>query len=177
VSQKIAEINRAWFEAFGRVYDIIKLPDGGSCFSAFHIWGPGKTAKLQCDCSAMFSPAMFKRFVVPALTEQCEWLDYSLFHLDGEHCIQHLDALLKIEALDAIEWTPNPKVPSGGNPRWYGMYNRILKAGKSVQAVGVGPAEVKPLLDACGGNGLFIMIYASTVDEIERLIRTVEPYR
>jgi hypothetical protein len=177
VSEKIAEINRAWFETYDRVYDIIKLPDGGSCSSAFHIWGPGKTAKLQCDCSAMFSPAMFKRFVVPALSEQCEWLDYSLFHLDGEHCIQHLDLLLGIEALDAIEWTPNPKVPPGGDPYWYGMYNKILRAGKSVQAIGVNPDQVQPLLDAVGGKGMFIIANTNTMDEIERLMKVVEPYR
>ena len=43
---------------------------GGVVFGAFRIWGPGKTAKVQCDASAMFSPAMFEQFVVPALTEE-----------------------------------------------------------------------------------------------------------
>ena len=44
---------------------------------------------------------MFRRFVVPALTEQCEWLDNSMYHLDGTQCIDKLDPLLAIEALAA----------------------------------------------------------------------------
>jgi hypothetical protein len=177
VTQKLAEINQAFFEVYDRIYDIIKLPGGGAVFGAFHIWGPGKTVKVQCDASAMFSTAMFEQFVVPALAEQCEWLDCSIFHLDGEHCIRHLDALLAIDALDAIEWTPNPKVPSGGDPAWYDMYRRILDAGKSVQAVGVKPEEVLPLLDAVGGKGMYIMTTFESEAHAEAMSRQVEPYR
>jgi len=177
VEEKLAEINRAWFEAYDRVYEIIKLGDGSSCYSAFALWGPGKVAKVQCDSSAMFSPAMFKRFAVPALSEQCGWLDYSMFHLDGAHCLPHLDLLLGIKELDAIEWTTNPKVPSGGNPEWYGLYRRILKAGKSVQAVGLNPDEVVPLLDACGGKGMYLMVNTGSAAEIEKLLKAVAQFR
>jgi hypothetical protein len=177
VTKTLAEINRAFFEVYDRIYEIIKLPGGGAVFGAFRIWGPGKTAKVQCDASAMFSPAMFERFVVPALAEQCEWLDYSMFHLDGEHCICHLNALLAIDALDAIEWTPSPKVPSGGDPAWYDMYRRILDAGKSVQAVGVKPEQVLPLLDIVGGKGMYIMTTFESEKHAEELVKQVEPYR
>ena len=83
---------------------------------------------MQCDASAMFSSAMFDDFVVPALTEQCRWLDYSLYHLDGTQAMHHLDSLLAIEALDAIEWTPQAGIESGGHPRWYPLYKRIIDA-------------------------------------------------
>ena len=38
--------------------------------------------------------------------EQCRWLDHSLYHLDGTQALHQLPALLAIEELDAIEWTP-----------------------------------------------------------------------
>jgi hypothetical protein len=84
---------------------------------------------------------------------------------------------LEIEALDAIEWTPDPQVPSGGDPEWYPMYRRILDAGKSVQAVGVEVDEVEPLLDAVGGKGMYVHTAVSNETEVERLLRIVEPYR
>ncbi len=177
VLQKIEEVNQAFFEVYDRVYDIIRLPDGSSTFGAFRLWGPGKVAKVQCDTSAMFSPEMFARFVTPALTEQCAWLDYSMFHLDGHQCLPHLDLLLEIEPLDAIEWTPDPQVPSGGSPEWYPLYRRILEAGKSVQAIGVAPEEVVPLLDAVGGKGMYVMTTFASVAEAEALMKAVEPYR
>ncbi|HHY86886.1 MAG TPA: hypothetical protein GYA07_15325 [Verrucomicrobia bacterium] len=167
VEQKVREINQVWFEAYQRIYDIIRLEDGGAAFGAFFLWGPGKTAKLQCDSSAMFSPAMFKRFVVPALTEQCDWLDYSLYHLDGTQAMKHLDALLAIESLDAIEWTPQAGIETGGNRRWYDLYRRILGAGKSVQVVNVELNEVEPLLEAIGTKGVYVMIQFKDEREAE----------
>jgi hypothetical protein len=177
VEQKVWEVNQAFFEAYQRIYDIIKLPDGSSCFGAFGLWGPGKTAKVQCDAAAMFSPEMFRQFVVPALTEQCEWLDHSMFHLDGTQCIDKLDELLAIDALDAVEWTPQAGIEGGGDPRWYDIYRRILAAGKSAQAIGVTVEELKPLLDAVGPKGMYIMMWPSSMAEAERALEIAAAYR
>jgi hypothetical protein len=177
VSEKVWEINEAFFEAYDRIYKIIKMEDGSSSWDAFRIWGPGKTAKVQCDTSAMFSPRMFKKFVVPALTEQCEWLDNSMFHLDGPDCIRHLDLLLDIDPLDAIEWTPGPQVPNGGSLEWYPMYQKILEAGKSVQVIEVGVQEVAPLLDAIGTHGVYIQTYVKNEAELDNLLKVIESYR
>jgi len=177
VKAKLREINQVWFESYDRLYDIMKLDDGSSAFCAFKIWGPGKTAKVQCDIAAMMSPAMFRELVVPSLTEQCEWLDHSIFHLDGSQCLCHLDALLEIEALDAIEWTPDPKVPSGGNLYWRDLYRRILAAGKSVQLCGVKREEVIPMLDAIGGKGVYVLTNFETEAQVAELNQKVAPYR
>jgi len=178
VEEKIWEINQVWFDAYSRIYDIIKLEDGSAFWGAFGLWGPGRTAKVQCDTSSMFSPDMFKRFVVPALAAQCEWLDFSMFHLDGHQCLCHLDHLLAIEPLDAIEWTADPKVPGGGSPEWYPLYRRILAAGKSVQTIGVKLDEVIPLLDAVGGNGMYISVNSNNDrNAFERVAARVEQYR
>ena len=177
VDEKMREINRAFFEAYSRIYDIIREEDGSSSFEAFRIWGPGKTAKLQSDASAMISPAMFDRFVAPALKEQCDWLDNSLFHLDGHQCICHLDSLLAIESLDAIEWTPDPQVPDGGDPHWYPMYRKILAAGKSLQIVSIAPRQIIPLLDAVGGKGIYILTGFHNRAEAEEIVRKAEQYR
>jgi hypothetical protein len=177
VSEKVAENNAVWFEAYNRIYEIIKDEDGNACYQSFNLWGTGKTAKVQCDASAMFSPDMFERFVLPALTEQCNRLDYSMFHPDGHQCIPHLDLLLSIESLDAVEWTPDPQVPGGGSPQWYSMYPKILDAGKSVQAILVQPEEVIPLLDAVGGKGMYIRTSVDSEEEAELLVRNVEQYR
>jgi hypothetical protein len=176
VEQKIWEINDVWFAAYQRVYDLIKLEDGSSTFGAFYIWGPGKVAKLQCDASAMFSPKMYKQFVVPALTAQCDWLDHSLYHLDGTQAMKHLDSLLAIESLDAIEWTPQAGIETGGHMRWHDLYRRILAGGKSVQVVNVELHEIQPLLDAIGPRGVYLMIQFKDEHEAEQALKLVEPY-
>lgn len=177
VRQKLEEINQVWFKVYERIYDIIKLKDKSSAFAAFAVWGPGKSAKVQCDASAMISPAMFDAIVLPALSAQCKWLDHAMYHLDGSQCLCHLDSLLGIESLDAIEWTPDPQVPGGGDPRWYPLYRRILAAGKSVQVILSDSKKIIPLLDAIGGKGVYILVGFKSQDEAEELYKKCERYR
>ena len=146
-------------------------------FGHFHYGEREKTAKVQCDASAMFSPDMFGRFVMPALIEQCEWLDFSMFHLDGHQCLCQLDHILSIDALDAVEWTPDPSVPSGGNSEWYDLYKRILATGKSVQIIDVKHEEIKPLFDAIGGKGVYIFTTIKDEADAEKIANIVEEYR
>jgi len=177
VHERLIELNQIYFDAFDRIYDLIKDGSGGNAFAAFKIWGPGKTAKIQCDFSAMISPAMYAQFVFPYLEEQCEWLDFSLYHLDGTNALQHVDHLLSIQALNAIEWTPQAGKPNGGSPEWYDLYRRIKEGGKSIQVIGVTPNEVIPLLDAVGPKGTMILMDQIMPEmEAEQLLKCVEPY-
>lgn len=178
VQDRLAEINVAYSTVFERMFACVQDDDGGNAFAAFSIWGPGKTAKLQCDFSAMLSPKMFHEFAVPYLSDQCRWLDFSLYHLDGTTALQHLDGLLEIEPLKAIEWTPQAGLPGGGSPQWYVLYQRIKAGSKSVEAVGVEVHEVIPLLDAVGPEGM-LLILANPVPErtAEELLKALEPYR
>lgn len=178
VKEKVFEINKVFFKAYERIYNIIKLEDGSACFSAFGLWGEGKTAKVQCDASVMISTESFNEIVLPGLKEQCEWLDYSMYHLDGSREIRHLDSLLSIEALDAIEWTPEPNVPRSADKYWQGMYRRILKAGKSIQLVNVDKNELIPLLDDIGTKGIYVKVYnVNTIEEAEKLLKDIEKIR
>ncbi len=178
VVEKVAEINRAYFEAFDAFADEVRDAHGGNAF-IFNVWGPGRTAKVQCDACAMFGPRMFRRCVVPALTEQCRWLDFAMYHLDGEDCLPNLDELLAIEPLQAIEWTPRRLSvgDSGGHPDHWPLYRRILDAGKAVQAIAVEYDEVIPLLDACGGKGMFISTSAPTESAARELAVKADAYR
>ena len=181
VEQRIWEINEAFKVVFDGLYDVIRDEIGGNVFSAFSLWGPGKTAKVQCDACSMFGPQMFKQFVQPALTAQCEWLDYAMYHLDGEECWPNLDLLLEIEALQAIEWTPKQTCTGegGGHPKWYDLYKRILAAGKSVQAIAVQPDEVIPLLDNVGPAGMYLLVNGQNLndDQAAALKEKVDTYR
>lgn len=177
VIRSVQEINRAFFEGYTRLYDICKEPDGSSAWGAFRLWGPGKTAKVQCDACAMFSPEMFRDFVKPALTEQCAWLDYAMYHLDGTQCICHLDHLLSIEPLRGIEWTPQAGIEDGAHERWFPLYKRILDAGKSVQIVGGGVDAIEPILKALGAKGVYIISHFNNPAEVEKAERIADRWR
>lgn len=172
VMDRIGEINRAYFACYEAMDPWLSDAWGGSAFSAFGLWGSGRTIKTQCDMSCAMSPAMFRRFVEPALTEQCAWADHALYHLDGTQALPQLDNLLAIEPLAAIEWTPQAGLPGGGSPQWYDLYRRILRAGKRVQAIGVKYDEVLPLIDAVGARGMLIVTGAPSEEAGRALLET-----
>jgi hypothetical protein len=174
--QQLQAVNEIYFKVFDQIYDIIN-EDGEMAFCYFSIWGPGKVSKLQCDLSIMISEADFRTFTLPFLRQQCDRLDYTLYHLDGVDAIRHLDALLELETLNAIQWTPGYGQPQGGSPQWYDLYKKILAGGKSVMANWVQLNELKPLLDNVGNQGLHINIDFKSEREIDEALNIVEQYR
>ena len=100
-----------------------------------------------------------------------------MYHLNGTQAMCHLDALLEIEPLDAIEWTPQAGIENGSHPRWYNLYKRILDAGKSVQVVGVSKEELIPLLDTIGSKGVYVMTSFSDSNEADEIITMIAQYR
>lgn len=174
VHDAMAAVDSVYFEVFRRVYDLISDEDSSMIYGPFLLWGRGRTAKIQCDGSAMFSPAMFEEFVRPGLTRQAEWLDYSMYHLDGTQCIAHLENLLSIPNLNAVEWTPQAGKPGGTDPLWYPMYRQILESGKSLQVLVDDTSAVPELLNAIGTNGVYLL--GLGVDGAE-LATLVERYR
>lgn len=182
VHKKLHEIETAYRQVFDDLYDIIKDEDGSMTFGYFMLWGAGKTGLLQCDAAAMFSPKMFDDFVVPYLRRSVEYLDYSMFHVDGHQCLAHVDSLLEIEGLQAIEWTPDPKVPAGGSPHWYDLYKKILTVGKALWVANIDADDVIPLLDAIGPEGVYLNVISAGGKKIEprqmeQLAEKIESYR
>lgn len=177
VKQKLEEVNQAFFVAFDDYYQYIQLADGASAYAYFHIWGLGKVSQVQCDFAAMISPDMFQRFVVPPLQRQCAWLDHSLFHLDGPSCICHLEHLLAIPELDAVQWTPGAGEPGPGDSKWYGLYEQILSAGKSVQILDTAINEAKDILNAFGAKGVYLGVRANSEAEAADILTEVDSRR
>jgi len=171
------EVQEAYFECFDALYAMASGRDGGSCFSAFDVWAPGRMAKLQCDLSAMISRRMFEEFVLPYLWEQCERLDCAVYHLDGPDAIQHLDALLSIPGLTALQWTPGAGQPGTGAEEWFGMYRRARRAGKSLLLMGVETKRVRRLVEELGPEGLLIGTRTESQEEGEALLEEAERWR
>lgn len=176
LERQMQQINDIYFKVFDELYDIIREGDE-MAFCYFSSWAPGKMTKLQSDISTMISVEDYRRFVQPFIRQQCQKIDYTLYHLDGVGAMHHLPALLEIEELNAIQWTPGVGEPQGGSPKWYDLYKKILAAGKSIMACWVTLDELRPLLDNIGGNGVHIEMDFHNEDEVEKALRIVEEYQ
>ena len=176
LEHQMQQINDIYFQVFDELYDIIREGDE-MAFCYFSSWAPGKMSKLQSDISTMISQDDYRRFVQPFIREQCQKIDYTLYHLDGVGAMHHLDALLEIDELNAIQWTPGVGEPQGGNSKWYDLYKKILAHGKSIMACWVTLDELHPLLDNIGGDGVHIEMDFHNEREVEQAMRIIEEYQ
>lgn len=173
LEKQMQQINDIYFRVFDELYDIIREGDE-MAFCYFSAWAPGKMAKLQCDISTMINEDDYRRFAQPFIREQCQKLDYTLYHLDGVGAQHHLPALLEIKELNAIQWTPGVGEPQGGSPKWYDLYRRILNGGKSIMACWVTLEELRPLLENVGTDGVHLEMDFHNEDEVEQAMEVVE---
>ena len=176
LEHQMQQINDIYFRVFDELYDIIREGDE-MAFCYFSSWAPGKMSKLQSDISTMISVDDYRRFVQPFIREQCQKIDYTLYHLDGVGAMHHLDALLEIKELNAIQWTPGVGEPQGGSPKWYDLYRKILAGGKSIMACWVTLDELRPLLDNIGGEGVHIEMDFRNEHEVEQAMKVVDDFK
>ncbi|MDR1537993.1 MAG: hypothetical protein LBU32_08350 [Clostridiales bacterium] len=168
IHRLLEEIQDCWL----RVYDLhcsLNAVNGFSSYGPFQIMGKGRVAKLQCDASAMLSPAMFDEFALPLLSDQTQALDRSMYHLDGEDAIRHLDAVLSMEGLNALQWTPGAGKADGGDECWDFIYERALNKGKSIYAL-VHPKNFKRFVKKFGASGVFIATTAQSAQDADFLV-------
>ncbi len=132
IARRVDQVTKLYFDYYDRFYDLVKDADGGNSWTVFQIWGPGRTIKVQCDCSAMLGPDDFREYIQPSLIEQTKHADHALYHLDGKECIRHMDALMEIDGIDALQWTPGDAGPDGTLPEWDVIYDKAIAAGKSL---------------------------------------------
>ena len=132
------------------------------------IWAPSSTFPVQDDISFMLSKDFYDDFCLPYIKKCINSLDYPLYHLDGPDALKHLDSILSIQNLHAIQW-----VPGAGNldiAPWYPLVEKILASGRSIQLF-CRVDEVAPLVERVGTNGLLLSLFDASPNNINKLER------
>ena len=162
-----AFLRAMWFEVCETLLDI-STRRGQEGTGGFLGWGPGRTVPLQDDVLALISPAMVEEFLLQALVDQCEWLDSSVFHLDGPESLPSLDLLLDLPKLHGIQWQPGAAHYPMTN--WIPLLRRIQQAGKCVH-ISAQADEVETLLAELPAAGLLIHTHCATEAEGHALLK------
>ncbi len=127
------------------------------------------------DFSCMISKAMFDEMFLPGIAKECRSYEASIYHLDGPGALQHLDSLLAIPELNAIQWLYG--AGRGRASDWLHVYKKIQAAGKGMQ-IWAQPDEVETLMEHLRPEGVWLGI--SEVDNVEQgkaLIEKVAKWR
>ncbi len=174
-AQKVKE---AWFKAFD--IQIEALRKAGRPFNTtFHIPSSKPWYPIQCDFCAMISPAQFEEFVLPDIVDQVNYMDRSIYHLDGPGELPHIDMLLDIPKLNAIQWRPGSGHPHEQlwDEEWFGLYRKIQDKGKNLVLFG-GISErdmagAERLIKSIDPTGVLISVTCSSKEKGEEILEKV----
>ena len=162
VRRAVTELVEGVKQVYDSYFAIVEPEQFGSSSGWLPSWHTGRSNAVQCDFIALVSPAMMQEFILPSIVEEARCLDRAIFHLDGPDAIKHLDALLQVPEIHAIQWVHG--AGKGPMTRWVPLLRRIQARGKSLH-LSVTPPEVPAVLEALQPGGL--MLHTSTESETE----------
>ena len=161
-----------WCEVYDTFYGIIRdAAEGSTCW--FTLWSPGRFYSSHNDFSYNISPKMFREIFIPAIHKQTEFLDHSVYHVDGICAFAHVDALCDLPNLQALQILPGAGKPS---PLHYlEVLKQVQARGKNLH-ISIPISEVKTALSELSARGLFIQTSAQTEDEARELLKKAEQW-
>lgn len=170
-------LKKATFELFDvlktvtdELYEITTRNQKGST-NWMGVWHPGKWYVTSTDFICMISKEMFSEFVLPELIKELEYLDASIFHLDGPGALKHLDALLELPRLNGIQWVYGAGQPTACH--WIPVLKKIQDAGKLIH-VQIIPEDLDALLENLKPEGVMYSVGCRSEEDAKELIKKVE---
>lgn len=152
-------------------FDAILKENGQPSVSWMCIPSFGKLHIPSCDFATMISPKHFNEFAMPALEDEARHMTHNIFHVDGKGVARHLDAILQLPNLQAIQW-----VQGVGEDlpimQWVDLIRRVQAAGKSV-VVDLGPAELEDFIDVVAPEGIFLTMACENEEEEQKVLKRI----
>ena len=125
------------------------------------------------DFIRIISQNMYSEPVHPALMLAIEYLDASVYHLDGPDALKHLDRILQIKKLKGVQWVYGAGAPSASH--WLHIIKKIQDAGKLVH-IDVEPGELEYMLQNIKPEGVLLRVNAASKKEAKELEELVHKY-
>jgi len=171
VQKRINQLNAMHFEVFSRLCDILAPVQEGTT-NWMGIWHPEKRWYVTCsDFSCLISKEDYHEAVMPGLNNELDFLEASMYHLDGPDALRHLPAILSLDKLKGVQWVPGESSLTARH--WIDIMKQIQAAGKCLQ-IYVPPEDIKEVCEALDPEGLNLITYLSDEEDAKALIRQVE---
>ena len=99
-------------------------------------------------------------------------MTHNIFHMDGKGVARHLDLILELPGVQAIQWVQGV---SDDQPimQWVPLIQRIQSAGKSV-VVDLAKTELEDFIRAVRPEGIFLCLPSESEEEEQWLINRIE---
>jgi hypothetical protein len=122
------------------------------------------------DFSCMISQSMFEEIFLPGIVAECRHLDAAIYHLDGPGALRHLDSLLAVPEINAIQWVYG--AGQGRASGWLEVYRRCQGAGKGIQLT-IELDELTAIMEHLRPEGVWLAVHVRNQDEADAVLRRV----
>ncbi len=166
IRQAVEAIYASWRRAFSSLYtNALEL--GAGLVHWLALWSNQPYAVPASDFNALIGPNHFQQLFLPEIAQQAEAAGRAIFHLDGPDAARHIDALLDVPQIQAIQFTPGAGSPSA--LAWLDMLHKIQAKGRSL-LIFTPADEVLELAESLKPEGLAIFIeHPPAVDDLDAL--------
>ena len=174
VNRLLARVEADYFKLYEVFYE--KLRRAGLPITSWtFLVHEGRYYIPSNDFSIMLSRRMFDEIFLPGIRRECQYYERSIYHLDGPGALRHLDSILAIPELNAVQY-----VYGAGNEgihQWMGVYQKIQKAGKGIQ-VNCRLEEVPLAIQNLDPHGLFLNVEGVLDrDSAQAMLRELERWK
>jgi len=155
-----------WHRQFTETYRRT-LAEGAGLIHWIGLWSNEPYMIPACDFNYLIGPKEFNRIFLPDIARQTATVGRGVFHLDGWGAAKHVDALLDVPDIKAIQIVPGAGTPSA--LAWLDILKKIQKRRKAV-AISCPHDEVMKLCDELRPEGLGLWLTSAPPgDGLDRL--------
>jgi hypothetical protein len=135
----------------------------------------GKLHVPSCDFSTLIGPELFDEYCLPILHKEVRSMDRNIFHLDGRGVAKHIDSILTIPEIEAIQWVQGVGEDQS-IAQWLPLINK-LQSVKMPVIVDVALDELEWFIDNNRPEGLFLWVGTSSDEEEELVLKRLESWK
>lgn len=129
----------------------------------------------SADFSAMISTSDFDEYVMPSLVHECGHFSHNVFHVDGKGVARHIDSILSLPNLKAIQWVQGV-AEDAPIMQWVPFIKKVLDSGKSI-VVDIALDELEAFIaEFKKPDGIYLCLPADDLETQTALIKRVEKW-
>jgi hypothetical protein len=155
-AKRIVDISSRDFHAVYNHFDTILKSHNQLSVTWMGIPSYGKMHIPGCDFASMLSPEDFDIFVLPSIIKEIAPMTHNIFHVDGKGVARHLDKILQLSEINAIQWVQGMGVDTP-IMQWVPLIRKVQNAGKSL-VIDLKVSELEPFINSIDPEGILLCI-------------------
>ncbi len=172
--KQLAEVAIRDYEMIFDHFDAILKANQQLSVSWMGIPSFGKMHIPSCDFSSLISPEFFNEFGLPILEREVRTMTHNIFHVDGVGVANHLDAILSVPEIHALQW-----VQGVGDDypimQWVPFVKKYQAKGIPM-VIDLAMEDIDDFINVMDPQGLFLWVATESEEQEIDILKRIEKW-